>query len=146
MGQVAVQGGPEQEGAAAFDQGLALQQHAAHVGVDDDRVGRTVGVLRAGQRTALQAVLGEGGGGLVGGLGLGDALQAHAQAGLVHHHEHQLQAAVLLADQPALGVLVLHHAGGVAVDAHLLLEADALDALVALADRTVGLREGTSAR
>ncbi|MNL63247.1 hypothetical protein D3C87_1873690 [compost metagenome] len=74
VGQVAVQGGPEQEDATAFDQGLALQQHAAHVRVDDDRVGRAVGVLRAGQRTALQAVLGEGGGGLIGGLGLGDAL------------------------------------------------------------------------
>ena len=33
-----------------------------------------------------------------------------------------LQAAVLLADQPAGGAVVIHHAGGVAVDAHLLFD------------------------
>jgi hypothetical protein len=107
--------------------------------VDDDRVGRPVGVLGPRQRAHLQPLLGEGGGGLIRGLGLGDGLQAHADAGLVHHHEHHLQAAVLLADQPAAGLLVLHHAGGVAVDAHLLFQAGAIDA-VALARVAVRVR------
>ena len=127
MGQVAMQGGPEQEGAAGLDDRLGVHQHAAHVGMDDDRIGRAVGILRPRQRAALQAVLGEAGGGLIGGLGLGDPLQAHPDAGLVHHHEHQAQALVLLAHQPADGLLVLDDAGGVAVDAHLLFQAGAED-------------------
>ena len=121
-----MQGGPEQEGAAALDDRLGVHQHPAHVGVDDDRVGRAVGVLRPGQRAALQAVLGEFGGGLIGGLGLGDPLHADAEPGLVHHDEHDREAPVLLADQPAGGLLVGDHAGGVAVNAHLLFQAQAL--------------------
>ena len=129
MGQVAVQGGPEQEGAAGLDDRAAIHQHAANIGVDDDRVGGAVGVLRPGQRAALQPILGEGRGGLVGGLGLGDALQAHPDPGLVHHHEHQAQALVLGPHQPAGALVMLDDAGGVAVDAHLLLEAGAEDAV-----------------
>ncbi len=63
----------------------------------------------------------------------------NAQAGLDHHHEHQLQAPFLYADQPALGVLILPPAGGVAVDAHLLLETDAVEALVARPGQAIGL-------
>jgi len=140
LGEVAVQGGPEQEGAAGLEHGAGVHQHAAHVGVDEDRVGRTVGVLRAGERAALQPVAGELGGGLVGGLALSQALHADAEPLLVHHHEHDLQTAVLLADQPAGRLLVAHHAGGVAVDAHLLLEAEAFDT-VALARFAFGVRQ-----
>ena len=49
-----------------------------------------------------------------------------------------LQAAVLLADQPAGGAVVVHHAGRVAVDAHLLFDRAAGDA-VARAERAVGV-------
>ena len=41
-------GGPEGEGAAALDEGLLVEQRAADVGVDDDRVGGAVGVRGAG--------------------------------------------------------------------------------------------------
>jgi hypothetical protein len=40
-----------------------------------------------------------------------------------------MQAAVFLADQPAHGVIVIHHAGGIAVDAHLLLNGAASNAV-----------------
>ncbi|MNS66040.1 hypothetical protein D3C72_992340 [compost metagenome] len=134
--QVGLQGGPQDEGAAAFDEGLGLHQHPAHVGVDHDGVGGAVRVLGAGQGAALQTVVGELDGGLIGGVADGQALQAGAEAGLVHDHEHVVHAPAFFADQPALGVLIGHDAGGVAVDAHLVLEAGAGDA-VALARRAV---------
>ncbi|MGY4423239.1 hypothetical protein ACVWY2_005688 [Bradyrhizobium sp. JR6.1] len=45
---------------------------------------------------------------------------------------------VLFADQPAGGVVVVHHTGRIAVDAHLVLDRAAGDA-VALAERAVGI-------
>ena len=53
----------------------------------------------AGQRAALQAFLRIGDGVLVGDLGLRQALDADRQPGLVHHHEHGVEAAILLADR-----------------------------------------------
>jgi hypothetical protein len=67
---------------------------------------------------------------------LGQTLDRDAEAGLVHHHEHGVEAPVRLADDPAPRAVVVHHAGGVAVDAHLVLDRAAGDA-VALADRAV---------
>ena len=110
-------------------EGLDRQQRAAHVRVDDDRVGGLVGVLRAGQRAALEPVLGVGGGVLVGDLRLGEALHADREPRLVHHHEHRVEAAIRLADEPAGRAVVVHHAGGVAVDAHLVLDRPAGDAV-----------------
>ena len=75
-----MQRGPQQEGAAALQHRAGVHQHAPHVGMDDDRVGRAVGVLRPGQRAALQAFLGELRGGLVGGLALRQALQRRRRA------------------------------------------------------------------
>jgi hypothetical protein len=117
--------------------GACGQQHLAHVGVHDDRVGRLVGRLGARQRAHLEAVLRVGHGVLVGHLGQAQRLVAHAQARGVHHHEHRLQALVRLADQGADRVLQHHLAGGVAVDAHLVFEAGAEDG-VALTDGTIG--------
>ncbi len=71
---------------------------------------------------ALQALAGVGGGELVGAGGLAETLHADLGAGLVHHGEHRLEAGVLRAEQPAGGGVVVHHACGVAVDAHLLLQ------------------------
>ena len=52
-----------------------------------------------------------------------EPLVGDADARLVHHHEHGVEAAIrLLTHQPARGVVVIHHAGGIAVDAHLVLE------------------------
>jgi len=58
---------------------------------------------------------------------MAQALQAHVQAGRVHHHEHGSQALVGLAHQPGLRALEAHGAGGAALDAHLLFDAIAVD-------------------
>ena len=47
---------------------------------------------------------------------------------------------MLLADQPALGAVVIEHGGRIAVDAHLVLDRAADDA-VALAGLAVGVRQ-----
>ena len=93
------------------------------------------GVLGAGQRAALQAVLGVGDGVLIGDFATAPRpCTRDAEPRLVHHHEHGVEAPVLLADQPAGGAVVVHHAGGVAVNAHLVLDRAAGDA-VARAER-----------
>ncbi|HYE44675.1 MAG TPA: acyl-CoA dehydrogenase family protein, partial [Caulobacter sp.] len=53
---------------------------------------------------------------LHGDLALGEALQPDPQPRGVHHDEHRLEPLLRLADQPALGAVIVHHAGGVAVD------------------------------
>ena len=123
--------------AAAFGIGARGEQHLAHVGVHDDRVGRTLRRLRAGQRAHLQAVLRVGHRVLVGHLGQPQALVAHAQARGVHHHEHRRQALVRLPDQRADGAVQVDLAGGAAVDAHLVFERAAIDR-IALAELAIG--------
>ena len=89
---------------------------------------------------ALPALLGVGDGALGGALGHRHALRADRQARGVHHDEHDVEAAVLLADQIADGALALlaelHHAGGAGVDAELVLDAGA-DDVVGRAERAV---------
>ena len=106
--------------------------------MDEDRIGRLAWILGAGERTALPALARIGGGVLAGDLGQREALDADAEPRLVHHREHGAQALVALADQPAGRALVVHDAGGIAVDAHLLLERAAGDA-VARAGLAVGV-------
>ena len=65
-------------------------------------------------------------------------LHRDAEPGLVHHHEHALHALVFLADQPAGGAVVIHHAGGIAVNAHLVLDRTAGHA-IGRAQRAVGI-------
>ncbi len=132
VGDVGLDRRPQDQRAAGLVEGPHGHQLAADVGVDDDRVGLLVRRLGTGQRAALDALPGVGDGVLVGDLADRQALQADAEARLVHHHEHGLQAAILLADEEALRLVVVHDAGGVAVDAHLLLDGAAGDA-VALA-------------
>ena len=83
---------------------------------------------------ALDAVAGEGERLLVGALGDGEAFDPDAEPGHVHHREHVLEAAILLADQRADGprpVAEGEHGGGAAVDAELVLERDAAHVVVA---------------
>ena len=75
----------------------------------------------------LAAVLRVGRCALIGGLAQAQALEADAEASPVHHREHAAQALVRLADQVALGLVEVHHAGGRAVNAHLLLDGAAGD-------------------
>ena len=116
-GKVDGDGAGKGDGAGGEGLGLHLGQHAADVGVVNDR-GRPVG------GAALLAVRGKAQGVLEGGLGLGNALDADAKAGVVHHGEHGGHALVRRADQPARGAVELHDSGGRAVDAKLVFEAD----------------------
>ena len=125
VGDIQVQAGEVGQRTAALDQHFLAQQHAPHVRVHQNRVGRLVGGLRAGQRAALQAFLGEAEADLVSALGNPQPLHADHQARRVHHGEHALEAFVRLADQPALGAFEVHHAGGRPLDAHLVLQATA---------------------
>ncbi len=54
-------------------------------------------------------------------------MQADAEPRAVHHDEHRLEPAVRLADHPTGRVFHVHHAGGVAVNAHLVLDRSALN-------------------
>ena len=96
------------------------------------------GDFAPGQRAALQPVLAVGHRVLVGDLGLAVALHAHRESGGVHHDEHGPEALVRLADQIPDRAVVVHHAGGVAVDAHLLLDG-ATAHRVAVAETGVGV-------
>ena len=73
---------------------------------------------------ALLAILRVGERMLIGALGDAHALTAHPEPGVVHHGEHGAHALVRLAHEPAGGAVILHHAGGAAMQAHLVLEAD----------------------
>ena len=89
---------PQHEGAAGLVEGADGHQRPAHVGMHDDRVGFLVGELGAGQRPALQTLACIGNGILIGDFAHRLALQADAEAGLVHHHEHRLETGIFLAD------------------------------------------------
>ncbi len=133
-------GGEVEHGAVAFGEGLHGQQHAAHVRMHDDRVGGLFRSLGAGQRTHLQALAGVLDAALEGHFGMGQALQRGTQARGVHEGEHAVQPLVRRADQEASGAVEVHHAGGVAVDTHLVLDGAAGHA-VALARLAFGVRQ-----
>ena len=88
------------------------------------------------QRPALPPVLRVGDRVLIGDLALGEALEADAEPGRVHHDEHRREALFRLADQPAGRLVIIEQAGRIAVNAHLLLDRAAEDA-VARAQRAV---------
>ena len=125
------------EGAAALGVGLGRQQHAAHVRMHDDRVGRQVRRFHAGEAAHLQPLFRVDQRVLIGNLGLAQPLHTHAQARRIHHHEHRVQALVRLPHEPAGGRVQVQLAGRVAVDAHFLLDRTAGDA-IARADAAIG--------
>ncbi|MOA17195.1 hypothetical protein D3C78_1374410 [compost metagenome] len=110
------------EGAATLVEGLHGQQHAAYVGMHDDRVGTLVFRYRTGRRAALDTLAGVLHGALVGTLAGGQALDADAQALVVHHGEHRRQALVRRIDDPAGGAVEVHHTGSRTLDAHLVFD------------------------
>ncbi len=125
FGNIDLQSGVVTHCAAAFDQRLAGEQHAPYVGLDDDRIGRLVRELHAGQRTALQALARIAQRVLPGAVRQSQALHADAEARRVHHGEHRHQALVRLADQVALRTIEIQHACRRTVDAHLVFDAAA---------------------
>ncbi len=130
---------PVRQKTPAFGPGARGEQHAAHVGVHQNGIGRFVGRLRPGERTHLQPVASVGQRVLIGHLSQPERLHADAKARAVHHHEHGRQTLVGLAHHPAGGVFEGHLAGGVGVNAHLVLDAGAENA-VALAHARIGGR------
>ena len=122
----------------AFVEGFHGQQHAAYVGVHDDRVSRFFRLGRAGQRAHLQAVLGVGDRVLIGHFAMTQTLHTGTQAGAIHHGEHAIETLVDLADQKAGGAVEIHYAGGRSLDTHLVFDG-AADHAVALALLAVGV-------
>src|SRR3546814_20526672 len=86
---------------------LPVHQHPADVGVDEQRVGLFLRVLRPGERAALTAVLRVLDGVLIGDIGLTKPLNTDTEARGVHHHEHRREAFILPPDPPPLGALIL---------------------------------------
>jgi hypothetical protein len=83
--------------------------------------GRGVPSRRA-RASALLPLFGVGDRLLVGPFGDGQALDADEQPGVVRHGEHVVHPLVGLADQVALGTVEAEHAGGTGVDAELVLD------------------------
>lgn len=110
----------------AFVERLHGQQHAPHVGMDDDRVGGFFRGLGAGQRAHLQAVVGVPDRALEARFAVAQPLHPGAEPRVVHHGEHAVEAFVRLADQKALGPIEVQHAGGRGLDPHLVLDGAAM--------------------
>ena len=133
------------DAARRLDQRLHRHQHALDIRMLDDRAhaGAAAGaaplpaLARVGEGALIQRLLADR-----------HALHADGEPRAVHHHEHRRQAAVLLADQPALRparVAVDHDAGRRSVDSELVLDAGAAH-VVAGARANRRLRRGISAR
>ncbi|OIQ73832.1 hypothetical protein GALL_445250 [mine drainage metagenome] len=106
----------------------------------DQRISGARGVFCPRHRAPLQAVFGIGHGILIGRLGLGIALQANPDARLVHHGEHRAHTLVQLAQQIAGRAVIVHHTGGIAVDAHLFFNLADRGA-VARPERAIGIHQ-----
>ncbi len=129
MGDVAPERGPQDQRAGRVVEGADVHQRAPDVWMHDDRVGRPVGCLRPGERAPLPAVAGVGRRVLVGDLGKASPWMptpSRASFIIVNMARRPLSR---LADEPAGRAVVVHDAGGVAVDAHLLLDGAAGDAV-----------------
>ena len=125
--------------AHGFDVGLHGHQHAAYVGVVNDR--RHLGGT---QCAALMSFLGVLDSLLVGAVCDRQTFVPDAQPGPVHHGEHGAHAVVFAADEIAdgtLGVLsVVEHGGRARVDTHLVFERGAVN-IVTLAEGSVFVDE-----
>ncbi len=99
----------------------------------------TAPLRRTIDRPALHALLRKGDGLLIGAFGDRDALHADGKPRRVHHDEHVLEAAVLLAHQVADRAAViaeLQHRGRTRLDTELVLDRHAMH-IVARAQGTV---------
>jgi hypothetical protein len=139
MRDIAFQRRPKHQRPRRFVEGADIHQHAAHIRMHDDGIGRLLREFRAGQRASGEALLRVSGGVLIGDFRQRQTLQADIEPRLVHHDEHGLQAAIGLPHQPAGCAIVIHHAGGIAVNAHFLLERAAAHC-IAYADAAVRRR------
>ena len=129
VAEIDLQRPPQCQRPRALVERPGIEQHAPHVRMDHQRVGLGIRLHRAGQAAPLPPVLRIGHGILVGDFPHADALNADTEPGGVHHDEHALQALILLADQISGRPVIIHHAGRIAVDAHLVLDRPAAEVI-----------------
>ena len=137
---VGLQQRPDRQRPRALVERADVEQHAPDIGMHEDGIGWFVGRFRPAQRTPLQTVARVGGGVLIGDVGNRHALHGDAEPRLVHHHEHGVEALVGLADEKPLRLVVVHHAGGIGVNAHFVFDGAARHR-VAGAKRAIGVRQ-----
>ena len=111
------------EGAQALDVGAHLVEVVGDHLVAVDRLAHAAALGGVGLRQAQ------------GGLAQADRLEADADAGVVHEHEHQLEALAALSEELARHAIEAERRGHRAVVAHLLLDAVELDVALAGAVR-----------
>ena len=111
---------PVGKGPRSLHKAFLFHQVAAYIRMNDQRIGWSLGVFHARDITALQPVFGIVQSVLIGYIGLCIALHAHTQPCFVHHREHGAHALMRLAHQIPFGTVVIHHASGIAVNAHFL--------------------------
>ena len=120
---------PVRQRAHAFVERLDAQQAFAHIGMHQNGIGRSRGILGARERPPLHAVLRIRQRILIRDFGQPQSLQAHGETRAVHHHEHRAHALVRVADHPAGRLLEVEHARGRRLDAHLVLYGTHRDAV-----------------
>ena len=126
------------ERAHRLDLRLHRQQHAADIGVVNDRYAVAAPPPYRSALDPLPSIVARR---LIGAFGDPQALQSDLLPGLVHHREHMRQALVFLAHQVANGTLLLakaHHAGGARMNAKLVLDRRTHD-VVAFRQRAVSV-------
>jgi hypothetical protein len=130
LGQVGVVGRLKDEGPEAFGVGFHGNEHAAHVGMVDDRHPGGVGVFHLADIHPLNSFLGVFQGIQVSQVPQGESLQAHAQAGFIHHLEHELNPLALLPQDVAVAfpfIPEVQGGGRRAFQPHLVFDAAAID-------------------
>ena len=133
------QGNVRRERTAAFGVRTRRQQHATHVRMHNDWVGRFVFCLGAGQAAALQPVFCICLRILISDFSQAQRLHADTQARRVHHHEHAVQATVRFTDHPAGCTVEIDLASGIAMDAHFFFDC-AAENRVARTELAIGIR------
>ena len=113
-------------GAAAFGHGLLGQQHAAHVGVPDQRVGDLVGVLLARQGAHGAALHGIGQRALVDNSAWAMPCTAVPMRA-VFMKVNMASRPCWAARSGSRGVIKVHDAGGRGANAHLVLQRTGFD-------------------
>ena len=116
------------------------QQHAPDIRMNQQRVRRLVGVLGAAERAPLLAVFRILDGGLVGAFSQTEALDADAEACVIHHREHRPHPFVRFANEPSCYVLETHLAGSRGFNPHFVLDTGATHR-VAVADIAIFIRQ-----
>ena len=120
--QVNLQRTPKAQRPKALGHRLGFHQHPANVGMNEQSVCVGRRLLYSRQCAALATILGILHRILPCDLGNPQPLKADTKPGRVHHDEHGGQALHLLTDQIAGRAVIVHDAGCVGVDAHLVFD------------------------